>query len=60
MTQIECFQKDLANTSNALDEMGAVRVLDDGFMFIDPAVAPASLIDAYQHLLQFGYANGYL
>ena len=39
MRQEEVFQNDLAMLGTALDEMGAVKVLDDGFMFIDETVA---------------------
>lgn len=58
MNTAEVFAADLAKMNARLIKMGALVTYEDGFQGFDPSKAPAALLDAYQGLVSFGYANG--
>ena len=54
------FANDLARFNVMLNDLDAVVTFPDGFVGIDPTKAPAELLEAYCHLVSYGYANGLL
>lgn len=56
MTEQEVFTQDLNRMNRELHNLNALITTDCGFTYIDEAKAD-HLVDAYQGLIQYGYAN---
>lgn len=52
--------KDLASMNAELQRLGAVRVEDDGFQWVDESVLAPEFARSYRSLVSAGYATGAL
>jgi hypothetical protein len=54
------FDADLAKLGELFQRCGAIITCADGWQGIDPAKAPPDALRAYDGLVAYGFANGYL